>query len=74
MEFQILEHVRSTMTNAHVIDYFVITAADLTAILIAWLAGKGWIKRTIKWQRSGKPVLAFLRPDVDMDANKQRQY
>lgn len=52
MECQIIEHIGSTMTNAHVIDYFVITLADLTAVLIAWLVGKNWIRR-IQWQRSG---------------------
>ena len=55
MECQI-ERIRSTMTNAHVIDYFVITLADLTAALvsglIAWLVGRKWIRR-IQWQRSG---------------------
>lgn len=50
------------MTNAHAIDYFVITAADLTAILVAWLVGKGWIKKTIKWQRSGN--LYWLSSDL----------
>jgi hypothetical protein len=62
MECHIVEHIRSMMTNAHAIDYFVITAADLTAILIAWLVGKGWIKKTIKWQRSGN--LYWLSSDL----------
>jgi hypothetical protein len=51
--------VYSNVTSSHTIDYFVITAADLTAIFIAWLAGKGWFERKTKelsrisWQRSG---------------------
>ena len=36
------------MTSSHVIDYFVITVADLTAIFLAWLAGKGWIEKKAK--------------------------
>ncbi|MFZ0298402.1 MAG: hypothetical protein WAM13_08635 [Candidatus Sulfotelmatobacter sp.] len=53
MECQIIERIGAMMTNAHVIDYFVITAADLTAVLIAWLFGRKWIKKTLKWQRTG---------------------
>ena len=56
MNCHIVEHIRSMMTNAHFIDYFVITFADLSAVLIAGWVGKAWIRRTIntiRWQRSG---------------------
>jgi hypothetical protein len=56
------------MNNSHLIDYFVITAADLTAIFLAWLAGKRWIDKkakqlsTINWQQSGH--LYWLSSDL----------
>jgi hypothetical protein len=55
------------MSNSHLIDYFVITAADLTAIFIGWLVGKGWLERkakqlSIKWQKSG--TLYWLSSDL----------
>src|SRR5438067_1314794 len=49
-------------SSSHVADYFVITAADLTAILIAWLAGKRWFERKVSWQRSGS--LYWLSSDL----------
>jgi hypothetical protein len=56
------------MSNSHVIDYLVITAADVTAIFFAWLAGKGWIDKTarrisrINWEQSGH--LYWLSSDL----------
>jgi hypothetical protein len=56
------------MTSSHVIDYFVITAADITAIFLAWLAGKGWIEKKaqqiskVNWQQSGS--LYWLSSDL----------
>src|SRR5882724_4142258 len=53
------------MTNSHVIDYFVITLADLTAIGVSWLMGRKWIRKTaqnIYWQKSGH--LYWLSSDL----------
>jgi hypothetical protein len=56
------------MTNSHVIDYFVITAADLSALVVAWLVGKGWIEKKaeqtsgVNWQKSGH--LYWLSSDL----------
>ncbi|SRR6266849_3390662 len=44
------------MMNDHLIDYFVITGADLTAVFVAWLCGRRWFVKElskIKWQQSG---------------------
>lgn len=55
------------MTNAHLIDYAVITLADLTALFFAWLAGKKWFRREAtklsgEWQKSGS--LYWLGSDL----------
>jgi hypothetical protein len=56
------------MSNSHFIDYIVITAADVTALFLGWLAGKGWFERkakeisNINWQRSGH--LYWLSSDL----------
>ena len=60
------------MTNSHLIDYFVITAADVTALFLAWFAGKDWIKKQAKeisnqLAKIGKPVLVVLGLNVDVD-------
>jgi hypothetical protein len=44
------------MMNDHLIDYVVITLADLTAAFVAWLFGRRWFMKElskIKWQQSG---------------------
>jgi hypothetical protein len=56
------------MGGSHLIDYFVITAADVTAVFLAWLAGRGWLERkakqisSVNWQRSGH--LYWLSSDL----------
>src|SRR5205809_4377407 len=60
-----------TMTNSHAIDYLVITFADVTAALVIWLVGKGWLVKkaqqiSANWQ-IGDSILAVIRSDVDMD-------
>jgi hypothetical protein len=56
------------MTNSHVIDYVVITTADLSALFIAWLVGKGWIERKaeqisgVNWKKTGH--LYWLSSDL----------
>jgi hypothetical protein len=44
------------VTNSHLIDYVVITLADVTAGLIVWLFGRQWFVKQlseVKWQQSG---------------------
>ncbi len=44
------------MMNDQLIDYVVITLADLTAAFVAWLFGRRWFMKElskIKWQQSG---------------------
>ena len=54
-------------SHDHLIDYFVITAADVTALVLAWLAGKNWFRREARklagqWQKSGS--LYWLGSDL----------
>lgn len=52
---------------SHLWDFFVITAADVSAVFLVWLAGKGWVRREARklagqWEKSGS--LYWLGSDL----------